>query len=138
MASEINDWNRQIIEEFRLRGGKVGGMFEGAPIVLLHTTGAKSGKERVNPLVAFPDGERIFVFASYGGAPNDPDWFHNLVANPQVTVEFGHDTYAATARIIDGAERDDIWNRQVALRPNFGEYQDKTARIIPVVELVRG
>jgi deazaflavin-dependent oxidoreductase (nitroreductase family) len=137
MSTNINDWNRQIIEEFRLRGGKVGGMFEGAPIVLLHTTGAKSGKERVNPLVAFIDGERMYVFASYGGAPTDPDWFHNLVANPQVTVEFGHDTYVATARLVEGAERDDIWNRQVAVRPNFGEYQDKTARVIPVVELVR-
>lgn len=138
MSSEINEWNRQIIEEFRLRGGKVGGMFEGAPIVLLHTTGAKSGKERVNPLVAFVDGDRIYVFASYGGAPNDPDWYHNLVANPQVTVEFGHETFNASTRILEGAERDSVWARQVALRPNFGEYQDKTARIIPVVEIVRG
>lgn len=137
MSNDINDWNRQIIEEFRANDGVVGGMFAGAPVVLLHTTGRKSGKERVNPLVALPEGDRLFVFASYGGADNDPDWFHNLVAKPAVEVEYGAERFSATATVLDRTERDVIYAKQAELRPNFAEYQEKTTRVIPVVELVR-
>ncbi len=98
MSDDVNAWNRTIIEEFRANNGSVGGMFEGATLVLLHTTGAKSGKERTNPLVALFEGGRIFVFASYAGAETSPDWYHNLVANPHVEVEFGTDQFSATAR----------------------------------------
>ena len=135
MSTDINAWNRRIIEEFRANDGVVGGMFEGAPIVLLHTTGRKSGKERINPLVALPRDGRIFVFASYAGADHHPDWFHNIVADPKVELEFGTDRYRATAVVIEGAERDEIYAEQAALRPNFAEYQGKTSRVIPVVEL---
>jgi len=135
---EMDDWNAKVIAEFRENAGRVGGMFEGAPMVLLTTTGAKSGRERVNPLVALPEGDRLFVFASYGGAPKDPDWFSNLVANPAVVVEYGTERFPATARVLEAGERERVYARQAALRPNFAEYQEKTARVIPVVELVRG
>ncbi len=138
MASEVNEWNQKIIDEFRANDGVVGGMFEGTPIVLLHTTGAKSGKERTNPLVALHEGDRLFVFASYAGAEHSPDWYHNAVAHPNVSVEFGTDRYDATAKVLERAERDEIYAKQAALRPNFAEYQEKTTRVIPVVELVRG
>jgi deazaflavin-dependent oxidoreductase (nitroreductase family) len=137
VSNDVNDWNRKIIEEFRSNDGVVGGMFEGAPIVLLHTTGRRSGKERVNPLVALPRDGRLFVFASYGGADHDPDWYLNLVENPQVEVEFGTGRYAATAVVVEGAERDDIYAQQASQRPNFAEYREKTSRVIPVVELRR-
>ncbi len=137
MAGEMNDWNRKIITEFRANGGAVGGMFEGAPMVLLTTTGAKTGRERVNPLITLPEGDRLFVFASFGGAPKDPDWFRNLVAHPDVVVEYGSERFPATARVLEGEERDRAYAKQAEFRPNFAGYQEKTTRVIPVVELVR-
>lgn len=135
--SDMNDFNTQIIEEFRANGGVVGGPFAGAPILLLTTKGAKSGLERVNPVVARVDGDDLYVFASKAGAPTNPDWFHNLVANPEVTAEFGTDTFAATAEVLDQEDRDRVYAAQAAEFPNFAEYQAGTDRVIPVVRLVR-
>jgi deazaflavin-dependent oxidoreductase (nitroreductase family) len=134
--SEANEWNRKVIDEFRANEGVVGGMFEGMPILLVLTTGAKSGAARINP-VAYQrlDDDTVAVFASYGGAPKNPDWFHNLVANPDVTVEIGTDTYAARARVATGEERERIWEAEKALMPQFAEYETKTDRQIPVVVL---
>ena len=134
---EVNDFNKKIIDEFRSNGGRVGGPFEGAPMLLLHTTGARSGEERVNPMVYLDLDGRRFVFASKAGAPSHPAWYHNLVANPAVSVEVGSETYKATARPLDGEERDRIYAEQSRRMPNFAEYQEKTDRVIPVVELVR-
>jgi deazaflavin-dependent oxidoreductase (nitroreductase family) len=129
--------NRQVIREFRETGGKAGGIFEGKPLVLVHHTGAKSGKERIAPLVPLLDDGRIFIFASKGGADTNPDWYHNLVAHPDTVAELGSETFPVKARVLTGAERDDIYAKQVALEPQFGEYQRKTTRIIPVIELQR-
>ena len=131
----MNDFNRQIIEEFRANGGKVGGGFEGAPMLLLHTTGAKSGKERVNPLVYQADGDRIVIFASKAGADTHPDWFHNVRANPEVTIEVGTETETRRARVAEGEERERIWAKQKQDMPGFAEYEAKTERVIPVVVL---
>ncbi|MCZ0727325.1 nitroreductase family deazaflavin-dependent oxidoreductase [Mycolicibacterium iranicum] len=133
----FDEMNRTVIDEFRANGGKAGGIFEGKPLVLLHHIGAKSGTERIAPLVYLPDNGRVYIFASKGGADTNPDWYHNLVANPEVTVEIGTETYTATARVLEGAERDEVYARQVDAEPQFGEYQAKTERVIPVVELVR-
>lgn len=133
----MNDFNRRVIEEFRANDGKVGGIFEGRPVMLLTTTGAKSGRRFTLPLVYLPDGERIVIFASKAGAPKNPDWYHNLVANPVVTVEAGPETFDATATVITGVERDQLYARQVELMPQFGEYQQKTTRVIPVIVLER-
>jgi deazaflavin-dependent oxidoreductase (nitroreductase family) len=133
--SEPNDWNAKIIEEFRANGGKVGGPFEGAHILLLHTTGAKSGKERVNPMMYRPVGGTYAVFASKAGAPTNPDWYHNLVANPAVRAEIGTQTLDLAARVADSAEREPIWAAQKADYPGFAEYEHKTSRQIPVVIL---
>ena len=133
----FDEMNRTVIDEFRANGGKAGGIFEGKPLVLLHHIGAKSGTERIAPLVYLPDDGRVYIFASKGGADTNPDWYHNLVANPEVTVEIGTETYPATARVLEGAERDEVYARQVDAEPQFGEYQAKTERVIPVVELVR-
>jgi deazaflavin-dependent oxidoreductase (nitroreductase family) len=133
----MSDWNTGIIEEFRANAGKVGGNFEGAPMVILHTTGARSGEERVHPLVYQPLGDDIAVFASKGGAPENPAWFHNLVAHPDVTVEIGTDTVPMRARVAEGDERDRIWSRQKELIPGFAGYESKTSRQIPVVVLQR-
>lgn len=137
MTNDINDWNRTIIEEFRANDGKVGGQFAGAPMLLLTTTGAKSGQRRTNPVVYLPEGDRIYVFASKGGAPTNPDWYHNLVAHPTVTVEVGTDSFEATATPVTGPERDRIYAQQSALNPGFAEYQQKTKRSIPVVAIDR-
>jgi deazaflavin-dependent oxidoreductase (nitroreductase family) len=136
--SEANDWNRKIIEEFRTNGGKVGGMFEGAPLLLLHTTGAKSGLERVHPLMYQQVGDELAVFASKAGAPTNPDWFYNLRAHPDAEIEVGAETVPVRARVAEGDEADRIWERQKQLFPNFAEYE-KTAggRKIPVVLLAR-
>ena len=133
--STTQDWNTQIIEEFRSNAGKVGGNFEGAPMLLLHTTGAKSGLERVNPMM-YQDlgGGRIAVFASKAGADTDPDWYRNLVANPDVTAEIGTGTQRFRARTAE-EEREPIWSRQKAEFPGFAEYEAKTSRVIPVVIL---
>ncbi|MBJ7337055.1 nitroreductase/quinone reductase family protein [Mycolicibacterium sp.] len=129
--------NRKVIAEFRETGGTAGGMFEGKPLVLVHHVGAKSGVERIAPLVPLLDGDRIFIFASKGGADTNPDWYHNLVANPQTTVELGSETLAVTARVLTGGERDDVYAQQSKVEPQFAEYQRKTTRLIPVLELER-
>jgi len=134
----MSNFNQGIIDEFRANGGQVGGGFAGAPIVLLTTKGAKSGKTRVNPLVGLPEDDgTIYVFASKAGAPENPDWYYNLVAHPEVEVEFGADKFTATARPLAGAERDGIFNRQKELMPQFAEYEKQTTRTIPVVVLSR-
>jgi deazaflavin-dependent oxidoreductase (nitroreductase family) len=130
-------WNTNVIEEFRTNEGKVGGPFEGAPILLLHSTGARSGAERVNPLMYLPDGERLVVFASKGGAPTNPDWYHNLVANPDAEVEVGQERVAVRATVAKGEERDDLFTEQARRYPQFQGYQDKIERTIPVVILER-
>jgi deazaflavin-dependent oxidoreductase (nitroreductase family) len=138
---ERNDWNRQIIEEFHANKGKVGGPFEGAPLLLLTTTGAKSGQQRTMPLMYLPDGGRLFIFASKAGAPTNPDWYHNLLSHPQATVEVGNgstiETFEVTATPVTGEERDRLYARQAKLYPGFAEYQAKTTRVIPVVALER-
>ena len=135
----MSDFNTAIIEEFRANGGKVGGGFEGAPMVLLHHKGAKTGTERVAPLVYQADGDRYVVFASKAGAPTHPDWFRNLVANPETTIEVGTETVAVRARVAEGDERERIWTKQKQLMPGFAEYEEKTKGIreIPVVILER-
>jgi deazaflavin-dependent oxidoreductase (nitroreductase family) len=132
-----NEFNTKIIEEFRANEGKVGGPFKGAPMVLLTTTGKRSGKEHVTPLVPLIDGDEIYVIASMGGAPKHPAWYHNLVANPRVRVEQGTGSFSATAQVVTGSERDALYGKQAALLPAFGEYQQRTSRTIPVVRLVR-
>jgi deazaflavin-dependent oxidoreductase (nitroreductase family) len=136
--SEMHDFNQSIIEEFRANHGVVGGGFAGAPVVLLTTTGAKSGQTRINPLVCLPgDDSTIHVFASKGGAPSNPDWYYNLKAHPEVTVEFGDQRYAATAAEVSGDERDRLYAEQAKHFPGFAEYQEKTDRVIPVIALPR-
>lgn len=137
MTADFNEMNQKVIEEFRANGGQAGGIFEGKPLVLVHHTGAKSGTERITPLVPLVDNDRIFIFASKAGADTNPDWFHNLVANPDTTVELGTETFAVTARVLSGSERDEVYAKQVAVQPQFGDYQQKTSRTIPVVELQR-
>jgi|tagenome__1003787_1003787.scaffolds.fasta_scaffold20911868_2 deazaflavin-dependent oxidoreductase (nitroreductase family) len=136
-----NDYNRPLIEEFRENDGKVGGNFAGAPLMLLTTTGAKSGKKHTTPVVYQRNGEgtaaRIFVFASKAGAPENPAWYHNLRANPTVTVELPGETFEARAREVQGDERARIWAAQKQVMPGFAEYEQKTTRTIPVVELER-
>jgi deazaflavin-dependent oxidoreductase (nitroreductase family) len=134
---ELNDWNAKIIAEFRANAGKVGGRFANSPMVLITTKGARTGKQRTNPLVCLPDGDHLAIFASKGGAPTNPDWFHNLRANPDVTVEFGAETFAARATIAEGTERDRLFAEQARRFPAFGEYQANTTRTIPVIVLER-
>jgi len=133
--AERDDWNRQIIEEFRANDGKVGGPFEKIPILLLHHKGAKTGKERVNPLAYRRDGGAFVVFASKGGAPTSPDWYHNLVANPRATIDVGTDSVEVKARVAAGEERERIWGAQKAEVPQFADYERSTPRQIPVVVL---
>jgi deazaflavin-dependent oxidoreductase (nitroreductase family) len=132
----VTDRNQGIIDEFRHNEGKVGGYFEGRPLLLLTHRGARTGTERTNPLAYLREGDRVFVFASKGGSPGHPDWYRNIVANPEVTVEIGTTSFPAKAIDITGPERDEIYARQVAVWPQFGEYQEKVDRTIPVVELV--
>ncbi|MGC8512151.1 MAG: nitroreductase family deazaflavin-dependent oxidoreductase [Acidimicrobiales bacterium] len=131
----MNDWNAQIIAEFRANQGKVGGQFEGAPMLLLHTTGAKTGQERINPMMYLELDGRRFVFASKAGADSHPDWYRNLVANPKVTVEVGPDVYEATASSLPEDERSRVYAEQARRYEGFAEYAAKTTRVIPVVEL---
>lgn len=135
MSTTPQDFNQRIIDEFRANGGEVGPPFEGAPMLLLHHTGARSGRERVSPLVYLPDGERYLVFASKGGAPDHPAWYHNIKANPDVTIEVGTETIRARAEEVTGDERDRLYARQAAARPTFAEYEQKTDRKIPVIAL---
>lgn len=136
-AEAANAWNATVIAEFRANEGKVGGPFEGAPVLLLRTTGAKTRAHRVNPMMYLNEDDRFFVFASKAGADTHPDWFHNLVANSRVTVEMGKETFDAVAQPVTGDERERIYAIQAERYPGFAEYQAKTTRIIPVVELVR-
>jgi deazaflavin-dependent oxidoreductase (nitroreductase family) len=131
----MSDWNTKIIDEFRQNAGRVGGYFEGADLLLLHHNGAKSGTERVNPLAYLRDDDNLVVFGSKGGAPTHPDWFHNLVANPQASVEVGTDRYDVVARVAEGDERERLWSTIKQLRPGFADYEQKTDREIPVVVL---
>ena len=130
-----DDWNSGIIAQFRANGGKVGPPFEGASMLLLHTTGAKSGAERVNPLVYRTEGDNLVIFASKAGAPTNPDWFHNLRANPKVSAELGTQTRDFVARVAEGDERERLWTAQKKDAPGFADYEAKTERQIPVVIL---
>jgi len=134
---DVKDFNTAIIEEFRANGGVVGGPFADTPVLLLTTTGARSGLERVNPMVYRTEGDELYVFASKAGAPTDPDWFHNLVAHPEVTVELGSDRFRATAVVLEGEERDRVYAAHAETMPTFADYQAGTDRVIPVVHLVR-
>jgi deazaflavin-dependent oxidoreductase (nitroreductase family) len=130
------DFNGKVIEEFRANGGKVGGPFQGAPVLLLHHTGAKSGTERVNPLMYQQVGDSYAIFASRGGAPSNPDWYYNLTAHPDTTVEMGTDTIRVRARVANPDEREPIWSKQKEIAPGFAEYETNAApRVIPVILL---
>lgn len=133
----MSDFNQQIVTEFRGNAGIVGGPFEGMPMLLLHSTGAKSGEARLTPLVFQPLGEQFAIFASMAGAPNNPAWYHNLVANPDVRAEVGLETINVTARVTAGEERETIWATQKQNTPQFAEYESKTTRVIPVIVLDR-
>lgn len=137
--TDMNDWNAQVIAEFRANGGKVGGMFEGAPMVLVHHTGARSGIERVAPLMYRPEGDRVVIFASKGGAPTHPDWYFNLLANPDTTIELGDDpAVPVRATVLEGDERERIWAAHKAAVPQFAEYEKAAGgRVIPVIALDR-
>jgi deazaflavin-dependent oxidoreductase (nitroreductase family) len=129
------DFNQQVIDEFRENQGVVGGMFDGMPILLLHHMGARSGTWRIAPLVYLPDGGRYVIFASKGGAPENPSWFHNLRAHPQTKIEVGPDVLDVVASEAAGEERDRLYEEQIKAQPQFAEYQSKTTRVIPVVVL---
>lgn len=136
--TEVRAMNQGVAEEFRANEGVVGGMFEGKNVLLLTTIGAKSGEERLSPLVYTRDGDRLVIAASMGGAPKNPAWFHNLVANPKVTLEVGAEKFEATATVIaDRAERDRLYAGMIAHAEGFADYEKKTDRIIPIVVLER-
>ena len=134
---EMNNWNASIIEEFRGNHGVVGAMFEGAPVLFCTSKGARSGVERVNPMMYLPEEGALYVFASKAGAPSHPDWYYNLVATPEVSVELGDETFLAKATPVGREERDRIYAIQASSFPNFAEYEAKTTRVIPVVKLER-
>ncbi|NYT95881.1 nitroreductase family deazaflavin-dependent oxidoreductase [Salinispora sp. H7-4] len=131
----MDDWNKKIIKEFRENNGQVGGQFAGAPLLLLHTVGARSGQPRLNPVMYQKLDHGYAVFASKAGAPSHPDWYHNLRAHPQVKAEIGTDTFNLVARVAAGDERERIWSAQKEAFPGFAEYEAKTDREIPVVVL---
>lgn len=135
MAQVINEFNQRVIDDFRAHGGKVGPPFDQSSVLLLHTTGARSGEERIHPVVYRNDGDRLVIFASKAGAPDNPAWYNNLVAHPQVRVEVGERTLDAVARVATGAERERLWTAQKTDVPGFAEYEAKTTRQIPVVIL---
>ena len=135
--SNPNDWNKQIIQEFRSNDGKVGGYFEAMTLLLLHTTGAKSGLPRINPVVTMPDGDRFVIMASKAGRPTNPDWYYNLVANPDVSVEVGTEKFEALATVVQEPERSELFAKMASMYPVYAEYQQKTTRIIPVIVLTR-
>lgn len=135
--AEVNDWNKKIIEEFRANGGKVGGNFAGRTLLLLHTIGAKSGQERINPVAYTKDGDRIVIIASKGGAPTHPDWYYNIVANPQLTVEVGTEKFNVNAAVAEEPERSRLYEKMVEVMPGFAEYKAKTSREIPVIVLTK-
>ncbi len=135
MSTSPTDFNARIIEEFHANEGRVGGMFEGLPLLLLHHTGAKSGKSRTNPLAYQSDGGRYVIFASKAGAPTNPDWYHNLKAHPDATIEVGTDTIDVVASEATGDERERLFRTQVDRVPQFGDYEQKAGRVIPVMVL---
>ncbi len=137
MADPMAEFNRKVIDEFHANAGKVGGPFAGAPMVLLHHTGGKTGKAYVTPLVYSMDGDRIIIIASKAGAPSNPDWYHNLVANPDVTLEIGTERFKARATVTKGDERERLFNAQAKQMKQFDEYRKKTTRQIPVIVLTR-
>lgn len=136
-AKRILEFNAGNIAEFRGSGGKLGGAFEGAPVLLLTTIGARSGQPRTSPMMYLPEGKRIIVFASNEGKDNHPSWYHNLRANPSATVEIGTESYSVTATEITGAEHDRLYAIQAERYPGFAEYRERTDRIIPVIELTK-
>ena len=136
-SSGPNDWNQKIIEEFRANGGKVGGYFEGAHMILIHHVGARSGTERVNPVTYLPDGDDMIIAATKSGAPTNPDWYYNLKKHPRIDVEVGTETFLVEATEVTGEERDGLWARLVELRPGFAAYETKTSRIFPMFRLTR-
>jgi deazaflavin-dependent oxidoreductase (nitroreductase family) len=132
-----NDFNQALIEEFRANGGKVAGPFAGSPLLLLTTTGAKSGRQYTTPVVFTTDGDRFVIIASKGGAPENPDWYHNLVANPHARIELPDETVEVRATVAEGEERERLYRQQAELMPGFDEYERKTTRRIPVLVLER-
>ncbi len=131
------DWNKMIIEEFRANGGKVGGQFAGRTLLLLHTIGAKSQQPRINPVAYVKDGDRLAIIASKGGAPTNPDWYYNLIAHPEVTVEVGTEQLQVHATVAAEPDRTRLYQQMVAMMPGFAEYEQKTTRKIPVFILTR-
>ena len=134
-TNERTNWNQKIIDEFRANDGKVGGRFEGKTLLLLHTTGAKSGQEHVNPVAYVRDDEKYVVIASKGGAPTNPDWYYNIVAHPRLTVEVGTETFDVETQITEEPERTRLYNKMVEMMPGFDDYRRNTTRKIPVIEL---
>lgn len=135
VTKERTNWNQKIIDEFRANDGKVGGRFEGKSLLLLHTTGAKTGKERVNPVAYVKDGVRYVVIASKGGAPDNPDWYYNILAHPRLTVEVGTETFDVEAQVTEEPERTRLYNKMADMMDSFNDYRRKTDRVIPVIEL---
>jgi deazaflavin-dependent oxidoreductase (nitroreductase family) len=136
-TDEYRSFNENLINEYRANGGKVSGMFAGAPLLLLTTRGAKSGQPRVAPVAYTRDGDRYVIIASKGGAPTNPDWFHNIRANPEVTVELGAESFPARAAIQNGGERQRLFDQMAAQMPGFADYQKNTTRQLPVIVLER-
>jgi deazaflavin-dependent oxidoreductase (nitroreductase family) len=135
LSPSMADFNSQIIDEFHANGGRVGGMFEGTSLLLLHHIGAKSGTSRTSPLAYLQDGDRYVIFASKAGAPTNPDWYHNLKAHPNMTIEVGTDKLDVVASEASGEERERLFRTQAGRSPQFAEYEKKTERVIPVVVL---
>ena len=135
--SNANDFNKAIIAEFRANDGKVGGYFEGMTLLLLHTTGAKSGRPRLNPVAYTKDSDRLVIIASKAGAPSNPDWYYNIVANPEVEVEVGVKRFSARATVTEEPERTELYDKMATKYPGFKEYQENTSRVIPVITLTR-
>ncbi len=133
--SDVKDWNKKVIEEFRANEGRVGGNFEGKSLLLLHTKGAKSQQERINPVACIKDGDRFVVFASKAGAPTHPDWYYNVTANPLVSVEVGTEKFQARASVAEEPERTRLYNQMVEVMPGFDDYRRRTTRVIPVIVL---
>ena len=134
-TNERINWNQTIIDEFRANDGKVGGRFEGKTLLLLHTTGAKTGKKHVNPVAYVRDGEKYVVIASKGGAPTNPDWYYNIVAHPRLTVEVGTESFQVEAQVAEEPERTRLYNKMAGMMDSFNDYRQKTDRVIPVFEL---
>jgi deazaflavin-dependent oxidoreductase (nitroreductase family) len=134
---DIREMNKAVIDEFRTNGGKVGGNFSSVPLLLLTTVGAKTGQTRVNPLAYLKDGDRYVIIASYAGAPHNPPWFHNLLADPNVRVEVGAEKFSATAEVVGEPKRTTLYRQMASKVPTFADYERKTSRKIPVVALRR-